>query len=60
MPQPHKGLRVQVAFRLPPDLRAEVERGADKRGITVNDWMLLAVRAQVEADKSYHRSPAVA
>jgi predicted HicB family RNase H-like nuclease len=47
--RPSKGLRHRVSARIPSTLHVIVAREADRRGLTVNDWVLWAIRNGVDA-----------
>jgi predicted HicB family RNase H-like nuclease len=47
--RPSKGLRHRVSARIPATLHVIVAREAERRGLTVNDWVLWAIRNGVDA-----------
>jgi len=47
--RPSKGLRYRVCARIPSTLYLIVTREADRRGMTVNDWVLWAIRVGADA-----------
>ena len=51
MPQPHKGLRVQVTARVAPLVAADAQRSADRAGLTLSDWITKAIKAQLYTER---------
>lgn len=49
MARPSKGLRARLTTRVPENLADQVQGEADRRGITVNDWLLWAIRHSLPA-----------
>lgn len=47
--RPSKGLRFRVCARIPSTLHIIVTREAERRGMTVNDWVLWAIRVGVDS-----------
>jgi len=44
MGRPHKGTRMRATVRLPAILHADAVTDARRRGLTLNDWLVWAVR----------------
>lgn len=44
MGRPSKGVRARISVRLPLVLHHQIVHEADRRGLTLNDWMLWALQ----------------
>jgi predicted HicB family RNase H-like nuclease len=44
MGRPSKGLRIRMCARFPATMAIAIQQEADRRGITVNDWMIWAIK----------------
>lgn len=52
MARPSKGLRARLTTRVPETLADQVQAESDRRGITVNDWLLWAIRQALPASRA--------
>lgn len=49
--RPSKGVRIRVGIRFPATLHTLIQREAAERGLTVNDYVIRAVRADMRTPK---------
>ncbi len=46
-----KGVRTRFTTRVPATLARMMEDEADRRGMTINDWLLWAARAMIDTSR---------
>jgi predicted HicB family RNase H-like nuclease len=51
MGRPSKGTRERFTTRVPATLAVLIQNEADRRGMTINDWLLWAARAMIDASR---------
>lgn len=51
MGRPSKGVRTRFTTRVPANLARIMEDEAQRRGMTINDWLLWAARAMIDQSR---------
>jgi predicted HicB family RNase H-like nuclease len=51
MGRPSKGVRTRFTTRVPANLARMMTEEAERRGMTINDWLLWAARHMIDASR---------
>jgi predicted HicB family RNase H-like nuclease len=53
--RPSKGTRARVSTRIPLVLHRQISHEADRRGLTLNDWVIWALHRALLTSRRQHR-----